>query len=57
VAKRFVAHGVYRRIEIRYKSSGAKAYFQHEQALRVEARLNNADDLDRKKTLNAQNWR
>ena len=48
---------VYPRIEIRYKSSGAKAYFKHEQALRVEATLNNAEDLRLKKTLNAKNWR
>ena len=34
-----------------------KAYFKHEQALRVEATLNNAEDLRLKKTLNAKNWR
>ena len=56
-ATNVVTHGVYPRIEIRYKSSGAKAYFKHEQALRVETTLNNADDLDLKKTLNAKNWR
>ncbi len=56
-ATNVITHGVYPRIEIRYKSSGAKAYFKHEQALRVETTLNNADDLDLKKTLNAQNWR
>ncbi|MGH9107375.1 MAG: hypothetical protein ACRDZX_16425 [Acidimicrobiales bacterium] len=56
-ATQVITRGVYPRIEIRYKSSGAKAYFKHEHALRVETTLNNADDLDLKKTLNAQNWR
>ena len=56
-ATNVITRGVYPRIEIRYKSSGAKAYFKHEQALRVETTLNNADDLDLKKTLNAENWR
>ena len=52
-----ITRGVYPHIEIRYKSSGAKAYFKHEQALRVETTLNNAEDLRLKKTLNAENWR
>ena len=56
-ATNVITRGVYPRIEIRYKSSGAKAYFKHEQALRVEATLNNAEDLRLKKTLNAKNWR
>ena len=56
-ATNVITRGVYPRIEIRYKSSGTKAYFKHEQALRVEATLNNAEDLRLKKTLNAKNWR
>ncbi len=56
-ATNVITRGVYPRIEIRYKSSGAKAYFKHEQALRVETTLNNSADLDLKKTLNAANWR
>jgi hypothetical protein len=56
-ATNVITRGVYPRIEIRYKSSGAKAYFKHEHALRVEATLNNAEDLRLKKTLNAENWR
>jgi hypothetical protein len=51
-----ITRGVYPRIEIRYKSCGAKAYFKGERALRVEATLNNAGDFGLKKTLNAKNW-
>ena len=40
-----VTPGVHPRIEIRYKSSGAKAYFKQQRALRVETTINNANDF------------
>src|SRR5439155_2772827 len=52
----FITRGFYPRIEIRYKSSTAKAYFKAERALRIETTINNANDFQLKKTLNAANW-
>ena len=52
-----VTPGVHPRIEIRYKSSGAKAYFKQQRALRVETTINNANDFGLKKSLTSDNWR
>lgn len=52
-----VTRGTQPRIAVRYKSSGTKAYFKEERALRVETTINNGADFDLKKTLNAENWR
>lgn len=56
-ATQVITAGVYPRIEIRYKSSAAKAYFKQQRALRVETTINNASDFDLRKTLNPDNWR
>jgi hypothetical protein len=52
-----ITPGTRARIEIRYKSSGTKAYLKEGRALRVETTINNPDHFDLKKTLNAENWR
>jgi hypothetical protein len=52
-----ITPGTRARIEIRYKGSGAKAYFKEGRALRVETTINNPDHLGLHKTLNAGNWR
>ena len=52
-----ITPGTRARIEIRYKTSGAKAYLKEGRALRVETTINNPDHLDLRKTLNAENWR
>lgn len=52
-----ITPGVHPRIEIRYKSSGTKAYFKGGKALRVETTVNNAVDFGLHKTLNTTNWR
>lgn len=52
-----ITPGVHPRIEIRYKSSGAKAYFKANKALRVETTVNNANDFGLHKSLTAANWR
>ena len=44
-------------LQIHYKSSKAKAYLKEGRALRVETTVNNPDDFDVHKTLNADNWR
>jgi hypothetical protein len=44
-------------LQIHYKSSKAKAYLKEGRALRVETTVNNANDFDVHKTLNADNWR
>jgi hypothetical protein len=44
------------RIEIRYKTSGAKAYLKEGRALRVETTINNPNHFGLRKTLNADNW-
>jgi hypothetical protein len=52
-----ITPGTRARIEIRYKSSGAKAYLKEGKALRVETTINNPAHFDLRKTLNAENWR
>ncbi|MGH9920417.1 MAG: hypothetical protein ACRD6W_16305 [Nitrososphaerales archaeon] len=52
-----ITRGVSPRISVRYKSSGTKAYFKEERALRVETTIDNATDFGLRKTLNAENWR
>lgn len=52
-----ITPGTRARIEIRYKTSGAKAYLKEGKALRVETTINNAAHFDLRKTLNADNWR
>jgi hypothetical protein len=52
-----ITPGTRARIEIRYKSSGAKAYLKEGKALRVETTINNPAHFDLHKTLNADNWR
>jgi hypothetical protein len=52
-----VTPGVHPRIEIRYKSCGAKAYFKQQRALRVETTVNNPNDFGLKKSLTSDNWR
>jgi hypothetical protein len=52
-----ITPGTRARIEIRYKTSGAKAYLKEGRALRVETTINNPDHFDLRKTLNAENWR
>ena len=45
------------RIEIRYKTSKAKAYLKEGRALRVETVINNPAHFELRKTLNHDNWR
>jgi hypothetical protein len=52
-----ITPGTRARIEIRYKTSGAKAYLKEGRALRVETTINNPAHFDVKKTLNSENWR
>ena len=52
-----ITPGTRARIEIRYKTSGAKAYLKEGRALRVETAINNPEHFDLRKTLNAENWR
>jgi len=52
-----ITPGTRPRIEIRYKTSGAKAYLKEGRALRVETTINNPAHFDCRKTLNAENWR
>lgn len=52
-----ITPGTRARIEIRYKTSGAKAYLKEGKALRVETTINNPAHFDLRKTLNADNWR
>lgn len=52
-----ITPGTRARIEIRYKTSGAKAYLKEGRALRVETTINNPEHFDLRKTLNAENWR
>ncbi len=52
-----ITPGTRARIEIRYKTSGAKAYLKEGKALRVETTINNPAHFDLRKTLNAENWR
>ena len=56
-ATQVITLGTRARIEIRYKTSGAKAYVKEGRALRVETTINNPKCFDLKKTLNAENWR
>jgi hypothetical protein len=52
-----ITPGTRARIEIRYKTSGAKAYLKEGRALRVETTINNPAHFELRKTLNADNWR
>ena len=52
-----ITPGTRARIEIRYKTSGAKAYLKEGRALRVETTINNPEHFELRKTLNAENWR
>jgi hypothetical protein len=52
-----ITPGTRARIEIRYKTSGAKAYLKEGRALRVETTINNPEHFKLHKTLNAENWR
>ena len=52
-----ITPGTRARIEVRYKTSGAKAYLKEGKALRVETTINNPEHFDLRKTLNAENWR
>jgi hypothetical protein len=54
---RVITPGTRARIEIRYKTSGAKAYLKEGRALRVETTINNPEHFQLRKTLNADNWR
>jgi hypothetical protein len=52
-----ITPGTRARIEIRYKTSGTKAYLKEGRALRVETTINNPEHFGLRKTLNAENWR
>lgn len=52
-----ITPGTRARIEIRYKTSGAKAYLKEGKALRVETTINNPEHFALRKTLNGENWR
>lgn len=52
-----ITPGTRARIEIRYKTSGAKAYLKEGRALRVETTINNPEHFELRKTLNSDNWR
>lgn len=56
-ATRVVSRGVDPQIQIHYRASKVKAYFKESRALRVETTVNNPNDFDVKRTLNADNWR
>jgi hypothetical protein len=56
-ATEVVARDVNPKLQIHYKSSKAKAYLKEGRALRVETTVNNPEDFDTLKTLNATNWR
>lgn len=56
-ATQVITPGTRARIEIRYKTSGAKAYLKEGKALRVETTINNPAHFELRKTLNAENWR
>ncbi len=49
-----ITPGTRPRIEIRYKTSGAKAYLKEGRALRVETTINNPEHFDCRKTLSAE---
>jgi hypothetical protein len=55
-ATEIVAPDIHPKLQIRYKSSKAKAYLKEGRALRVETTINNASDFDSLKTLNRDNW-
>lgn len=55
-ATEVITPGTRPRIEIRYKTSKAKAYLKEGRALRVETTINNPAHFDCLKTLNANNW-
>src|SRR2546422_1064834 len=56
-ATEVITRDVAPQLQIRYKSSKAKAYLKEGRALRVETTVNNAEDFVVHKTLNAENWR
>ena len=56
-ATEVITRDVAPQLQIHYKSSKAKAYLKGGKALRVETTINNANDFDVHKTLNAENWR
>ena len=56
-ATEIITRDVAPQMQIHYKSSKAKAYLKEGRALRVETTINNADDFNVRKTLNADNWR
>jgi hypothetical protein len=56
-ATQVITPGTRARIEIRYKTSSAKAYLKEGRALRVETTINNPEHFELRKTLNADNWR
>jgi hypothetical protein len=56
-ATEVISRDVAPHLQIHYKSSKAKAYLKEGRALRVETTVNNANDFDVHKTLNADNWR
>lgn len=56
-ATEVITRDVLPQLQIRYKSSKAKAYLKEGRALRVETTVNNADDFALHKTLNGENWR
>jgi hypothetical protein len=56
-ATEVITRDVAPQLQIRYKSSKAKAYLKEGRALRVETTVNNPDDFALHKTLTAGNWR
>jgi hypothetical protein len=56
-ATEVITRDVAPQLQIHYKSSKAKAYLKEGRALRVETTVNNPEDFDLHKTLNADNWR
>lgn len=52
-----ITKGTQPQIQVRYRSSKAKAYFKEQRALRVETSINDSVDFGLKKTLNNENWR
>jgi hypothetical protein len=56
-ATKVVARDINPKLQIHYKSSKAKCYLKEGCALRVETTINNPEDFDARKTLNADNWR
>jgi hypothetical protein len=55
-ATEVITRDVAPQLQIRYKSSKAKAYLKEGRALRVETTVNNASDFALHKTLTAENW-